>query len=58
MDLERASVCVEQWKANYEETMRKIRESQDTTDLDKESLDMLHSLFEEANLPGHKKNFN
>ena len=45
----------EAWKQNYLETMAKIRNSQDTRDLDDKSHEMLFDLMDKAHLSGYHR---
>lgn len=55
MDMSRAEECISKWKENYLETMQKIRNGQDTTDLDSEASQILYDLLDEAKLSGYHR---
>ena len=50
-----AQYYIEAWNKNYLETMQKIRNSQDTSDLDDAAHNMLFDLMDKANLSGYHK---
>lgn len=49
---EDAQKYISRWNENYLETMQKIRNSQDTTNLDNESHELLYDLMDRAHLSG------
>ena len=50
-----AQYYIDSWRLNYLETMQKIRNSQDTTDLDKESHELLFELLDKTHLSGYHR---
>ena len=48
-----AEYYIRAWKQNYSETMQRIRNSQDTTDLDNATHEMLYTLMDKAHLSGY-----
>ena len=47
-----AQYYIETWKQNYLETMQKIRNNQDTTDLDNQTFEILFELMDKVHLSG------
>ena len=57
MNYERANDCIDRWQENYGMMMAKTRLGEDTTELERESINMLEDLVEEANLQQNRKSF-
>jgi len=55
LDEERAREIIDEWQSNYNLTMEMIRNSQDTTELDKQAVDMLYDLLDSAKLSGYHR---
>ena len=52
---EEAQRYIEEWKQNYLETMQKIRNSEDTTDLTARAHEMLFELMDKSHLSGYHR---
>ena len=52
---ENAQNYIESWKLNYLETMQKIRNGQDTMDLDSQAHEMLFDLMDKSHLSGYHR---
>lgn len=52
---ENARNYIESWKLNYLETMQKIRNGQDTMDLDSQAHEMLFDLMDKSHLSGYHR---
>ncbi len=52
---EDAHYYIDSWTANYLETMARIRNSQDTRELDDQTHQMLWDLMDRANLSGYHR---
>lgn len=50
-----AKKIIDVWQSNYNLTMQMIRNNQDTTELDKQAVDMLYDLLDSANLSGYHR---
>lgn len=55
LDEVRAKEVIEEWQSNYNQTMQMIRNNQDTTELDKQAVDMLYDLLDSAKLSGYHR---